>query len=195
MLKLIDGMLLYHGSYTAVPEIDMNRCNAGLDFGKGFYTTTSYEQAVAFIPKSVYRNIRAEKIPADFKVNDGQVSVYRLHLNENLQVKFFQEADLDWLHFVAANRNHKLFQDVFSQWKSFDIIGGKIADDDTAKTLSSYVTGVFGIPGTKRIDNFVIESLLPNRLKDQLCFKTPEAVGTLEFVRSDRYGNIKQSDF
>ncbi len=45
MIELTDGMLLYHGSYTEVRDIDLSRCNEGLDFGKGFYVTSSYEQA------------------------------------------------------------------------------------------------------------------------------------------------------
>ena len=36
-----------------------------------------------------------------------------------------------------------------------------------------------------------IEKLLPNRLKDQFCFRTQDAVEHLEFIRSDRYGDIK----
>ena len=43
MIELIDGMYLYHGSYTAVEYIDLPKCER-LDFGKGFYLTSSYEQ-------------------------------------------------------------------------------------------------------------------------------------------------------
>ena len=45
MIGLEDGMLLYHGSYVSIPDIDLNRCMGGLDFGRGFYLTSSYEQA------------------------------------------------------------------------------------------------------------------------------------------------------
>ena len=43
MIESIDGMYLYHGSYTAVEYIDLPKCER-LDFGKGFYLTSSYEQ-------------------------------------------------------------------------------------------------------------------------------------------------------
>ncbi|MFQ9153374.1 MAG: hypothetical protein ACLR6B_20015 [Blautia sp.] len=49
----------------------------------------------------------------------------------------------------------------------------------------------FGIPGTPEADKTTIEKLLPNRLKDQFCFRTQDAVDYLEFIRSDRYGDIK----
>lgn len=43
MIHLTDGMILYHGSYTEVSEIDLSKCRAGLDFGQGFYLTSSFE--------------------------------------------------------------------------------------------------------------------------------------------------------
>ena len=42
MIALHDEMLLYHGSYIGIPEIDLDRCFSGLDFGRGFYLTSSY---------------------------------------------------------------------------------------------------------------------------------------------------------
>ena len=39
MIELIDGMYLYHGSYTAVEYIDLPKMRERLDFGKGFYLT------------------------------------------------------------------------------------------------------------------------------------------------------------
>ena len=39
MIELIDGMYLYHGSYTAVEYIDLPKMRKRLDFGKGFYLT------------------------------------------------------------------------------------------------------------------------------------------------------------
>ena len=32
MIGLEDGMLLYHGSYVSIPNIDLSRCMGGLDF-------------------------------------------------------------------------------------------------------------------------------------------------------------------
>lgn len=78
------------------------------------------------------------------------------------------------------------------KYGTIDIIGGKIADDQTARTLQRYIGGVdFGIPGTPEADKITIEKLLPNRLNDQFCFRTQDAIDHLEFIRSDRYGDIK----
>lgn len=76
MQKLTEGMLLYHGSYTEISAIDLKYSKRTLDFGKGFYLTSSYEQALNYIPSAVKKNIRWRKLPADFKVEDGCISVF-----------------------------------------------------------------------------------------------------------------------
>lgn len=53
MIELPNEILLYHGSYMEVPDIDLSKCSDGLDFGKGFYLTTSFEQALDYIPATV----------------------------------------------------------------------------------------------------------------------------------------------
>lgn len=189
MISLPDGILLYHGSYTVIPEIQLSKCSPGLDFGKGFYLTTSFEQALGYIPSAVKKNIRRRRLPKDFDVNDGCVSVYKFHADPSLFIHCFQTADVDWLHFVASNRNDWLFQEYRAKLERFDIIGGKIADDSTAATLNSYISGDYGTAGTERVDRFTIESLLPDRLKDQFCFRTERSLYSLEYLRSERYGN------
>lgn len=195
MIELKDGMLLYHGSYTEVRDIDLSYCNEGLDFGKGFYVTNSYKQAISFVRNSVKRNIRTKKIPPDFRLEDGVVSTFRYSHAENVPLHIFQTAGIDWLHFVAANRNDRLFHDELKRLGQTDIVGGKIANDNTATVLNLYVSGAYGVPGTESADSFAINLLLPNRLENQFCFRTVDAIRTLEFVRGERYGDIvRRSD-
>ena len=59
MFTLTDGMLLYHGSFTQVPQIDLHKCRQGKDFGRGFYLTSSYQQAQQFVPTSVNKQTTA----------------------------------------------------------------------------------------------------------------------------------------
>ena len=37
-------MKVYHGSFVAIEEIDLNYCEVGKDFGKGFYVTKLYKK-------------------------------------------------------------------------------------------------------------------------------------------------------
>ncbi len=191
MIELLDGMLLYHGSYTAIKDIDLSKCRKGLDFGQGFYLTSSYQQAVNYIPLAVKKASRLHIVAADFKLNDGILSVYRFHYDPNLLHHCFKSADAEWLHFVAANRETSLFQKLLAKYSTVDIITGKIADDQTAKTLQQYIGEFYGTPGTKEADSAAISQLIPDRLQNQFCFKTQDAVNSLEFVRSERYGTIR----
>ena len=189
MISLEEGMLLYHGSYKEISTIDLSVCRAGLDFGRGFYVTSSYEQALNYIPASIKKNIRSKKIPPEYPVSEGRISVFRFHPDPSLLIHCFPTADIDWLHFIAASRDDSLFPDVKKFYLGYDVIGGKVADDNTSATLNAYISGDLGVPGTASFDDFVIGRLLPDRLTDQFCFRTERSIQTLEFIRSDRYGD------
>ena len=183
MISLTDGMILYHGSYTEVSQIQLEKCSKGKDFGQGFYLTSSHSQAEKFIRLSCKKQIRLKNISED--TESGYISVYKLHLSEKMSFKLFESADKEWLHFVAANRDIGLFSDILNQYKKTDIIGGKIANDRTARTLNAYIDGLFGEPGMKQADDFAIQTLMPNRLEDQYCFRTEAAIAALEFIGSE----------
>ena len=68
----------------------------------------------------------------------------------------------------------------------YDIIAGKIADDATNATLTAYLAGAFGTAGDQEADDFCIKQLLPNKLKDQYCFKTESAIECLKFVKGEK---------
>ncbi len=190
MIELLNGMLLYHGSYTAISDIDLSKCKKGLDFGQGFYLTSSYQQAVKYIPLAVRKASKLHIIDADYNPDDGILSVYRFHSDPNLLHHCFQTADAEWLHFVAANRETSLFPKLLAKYSTADVISGKIADDQTTKTLQQYIREFYGTPGSSEADRAAIKQLIPDRLQDQFCFKTQDAINCLEFVRSERYGEI-----
>ena len=77
MNKLKDGMLLFHGSYTIVKEIDLDKCGYAKDFGKGFYLTSSPAQARSFIKSSVRKAVSAGDAPIDQAY--GYVTSFRYH--------------------------------------------------------------------------------------------------------------------
>lgn len=44
-------MRIYHGSIVKVEKPEIRESNRTLDYGQGFYTTTSYEQAEAWVKR------------------------------------------------------------------------------------------------------------------------------------------------
>lgn len=102
-------------------------------------------------------------------------------------IKSFDKADIDWLHFIAANRDISLFPNLLSEYEKYNSFIGKIANDRTATTLQLYITGAYGKPGSEEADRIAINTLLPNRLENQICFKTKESIEALDFVGSEKY--------
>lgn len=86
---------------------------------------------------------------------------------------------------VAHAQNYGIISH-FEYNSQYDVIGGKIANDATNITLTNYMTGAYGVMGTNAADNFCISLLLPERLKDQYCFRTTKALEQLKFLKSTR---------
>lgn len=184
MLELKDGFIFYHRSYCGVKEPDLTQCAKRKDFGQGFYLTTSKEQAANFLKTAIVKAVAAGKIQEN--QNYGYISTFELQLSRKLEIHIFEKADVDWLHCIAAHRKKKLFVEVEHDMEKYDVIAGKIADDATNATLTAYLAGAFGTIGGKEADAFCIKQLLPNKLKDQYCFKTKAAIECLKFVEGEK---------
>lgn len=182
--ELTNDMTLYHGSYCEVQAPDLTKCAKNKDFGKGFYLTTSKKQAENFAristTRAIYNGI------ADKDQLYGFVSAFRTETVELLSVKMYLDADEDWLHCVVGHRKKGSFPDLVQSLKQFDVIAGKIANDNTNVTITTYIAGAFGTIGTREADNICMSLLLPERLKDQFCFRTDQAMKCLTFVESEQ---------
>ena len=183
MLQLFDGMLLYHGSYCEVKNPDLTRCANFKDFGKGFYLTSSEEQAKKFISTSL-KKAKAQGI-IDKTQTYGVMSVFRYHPAGEIAEYVYCDADADWLHCVVGHRKENTFPDVVEKMKKYDVIAGKIADDATNVTILTYLIGAYGTVGSEEADRFCIGRLIPERLKDQFCFRTVRGLQCLSFEGSE----------
>ena len=165
-------------------EPDLTKCAKKKDFGQGFYLTTSKEQVESFLRTSIVKAIATGTIEEGQKF--GYISIFEFKLSENLETYIFESADVNWLHCIAAHRKKKMFVEIEKEMEKYDIIAGKIADEATNATLTAYLAGAFGTAGDKETDDFCIRQLLPNKLKDQYCFKTEAAIKCLRFVKGEK---------
>lgn len=184
MQKLYNGMILYHGSYCEVSKPDLEKCAARKDFGKGFYLTSSKEQAESFLGTAIGKAI--SKGDAVTGQNYGYISVFKVNNYDKLMSHIFEEANEEWLHCIAAHRRRNSFASIEKAMTEYDVIIGKIADDQTNTTLAAYIGDAFGPVGSRGADEICIRLLLPEKLKDQYCFRTPKAIDCLEFVESEK---------
>lgn len=189
-MKLTDGMLLYHGSYAPVEKVDLNKCDAGKDFGRGFYLTADKKQAQNFIKTSLLK-AKVRKVISDNQ-NYGYVTCYRYRtISNDIPVFEFSDANTEWLWFIALNRRNKLAEALSSVINktifNSEIIIGKIANDTTNPVITAYLNGLYGEVSDERSAEIAISLLLPNRLKEQYCFLTERAINCLETVEVYRY--------
>ncbi len=155
-------MTVYHGSICEIKVPDVTLAKARLDFGRAFYLTSFKRQAERWARRKAART-RGTPI----------VTVYRL-ADElmDFRVKDFCEADGDWLDFVCACRAGR------AVWRSFDIIRGRVANDDVFKTIDAYLKG-------DMTRNEALNELRYAGPNDQIAITTPLAIkALLTFRRS-----------
>jgi len=140
-------MKLYHGSYLPVSNPDILFSRAEVDFGRGFYTTPIYEQALKWSIRFIRRGRSAIVSEYDFNIIAMQ----------ELSVLEFTKYSEDWLDLIANCRNGNDLLD-------YDLIIGGIANDDVFNTLQLYFKGY--IAKKDAIKRLQYES--PNV---QYCFK------------------------
>ena len=158
-------MICYHGSDTIidVPRIIDNR--RPLDFGGGFYLTTSKEQAKNWAIKVSYRNNNDRKY----------INCYEFDLEtavkEKLTVKRFDLADEKWLDFICRNRSGNYFHE-------YDIVIGPVADDKVYRVVVEYENG--------DIDKeSALKNLKTEKLCDQVLFHTDRSLLYLKYLNTE----------
>lgn len=89
-------MILYHGSNIEVKEPKLFPHARALDFGAGFYLSSSLEQASKWAKSKVKRLKTGKPLVTVFNVEEK----YMLELS----ILTFDRATVEWLKFVNANR-------------------------------------------------------------------------------------------
>ena len=116
-------MILYHASCEVVQCPDMAHSRPFLDFGKGFYLTTIYDQAKRYSERFKRRG------------KDAWINTYELIDNlDDWNILQFDNYDKAWLDFVSMCRSGNDNTD-------YDMVIGGIANDRVILTLDRYFAG------------------------------------------------------
>lgn len=156
-------MKLYHGSTVIVKSPDIQSGRKATDFGKGFYTTTNFEQAKKWAILKKNREQGEKAVVSVYEVPDDI-------LNREFSVLWFESATKDWLEFVVNNRKGK-------GKNRYDLIMGPVANDQLYATIRLYEQGVITADAA-------IEMLKTHKLFNQLSFHTEEVCSQLIFEES-----------
>ena len=162
-------MIVYHGSTEIVEQpriIQTERCR---DFGRGFYATDIKEQAIRWAKRKALVNKRYHA------ATEAVLNYYEFDETsyEKLNTIHFPDADYEWLDFVCACRSDNKYQ------HGYDIVTGKIADDNVGMTVSYVIDKVM-----RRED--AIERLRFETINNQICFCSEEALRYLKYVKSEK---------
>ena len=161
-------MIVFHGSYEEIPEPRIIVSEIGRDFGFAFYTTDIQAQAERWAVRKAKIEARKRRCPVK-----PVVSVYEWEeeAGRRLAVKQHNDPDLEWLDMVVRCRGDMAYR------HSYDIVIGKIANDDVGETVTFVMQGIM-----RRED--AVQRLQFERINNQIAFCTEAAIGTLRFLRS-----------
>lgn len=151
---------LYHGSLEVIKTPEIRIPNRTLDFGAGFYLTSSEAQAEQWIRR---------RIDIDHPL--GYINQYDFDdsvAEKDLNLLRFDSPTDPWLDFVMANRRIPDFT------HHYDIVIGPVANDRVYTAFALYEGGTIS-------KSILIQELKTYRLVDQYLFHTNAALKLLKF--------------
>jgi len=160
-------VLVYHGGYVPIEEINLEKCRPYTDFGKGFYVTKFKNHAENW----------AKKIGKHHN-SDGFVSVFNFiessFVDYICKKKTFNGYTEEWLDFIVENRNEESTVPLHN----FDIVEGPVANDKVQNKLQYYIRGDIS-------KKDFLEDLTYHEETHQVCFCTLASLQTLKYVDRD----------
>lgn len=156
-------MILYHGSLEIVESPEVREPNRTLDYGAGFYLTTSAEQAVDWVNRKLRNGAKR-----------GYVNVYEYNpaFESELSVLEFDKPTEEWLDFVMANRMDRSFTHYY------DIVRGPVANDRVYASFALYEAGLLS-------KHELISELKAYKLVNQVLLHTTASLKSIVFVKAD----------
>ncbi|MBR4156540.1 MAG: DUF3990 domain-containing protein [Bacteroidales bacterium] len=156
-------MKLYHGSIEEVRHPEIRIPNRTLDYGNGFYTTTSYNQAKEWVQRKIAEN----------NTSHGFVNIFEFDesILQQLNCLIFNSPTEEWLDFVMNNRTNKNF------CHHYDIVYGPVANDRVYAAFTLYESGLLDKAN-------LINELKTYKLVDQYLFHTEKSLQSLKFIES-----------
>lgn len=161
-------MIVYHGSNVTVQKPRIITSEIGRDFGFGFYTTEIKDQAIRWAHRKALIAAKTG-VPSIAVLNEFEFDYDQSCIA--LKVMKFETPSLAWLDMILHCRTDAQYR------HNYDIVIGKIADDNVGETVSFVMNGIM-----RKED--AIERLKFQKINNQVCFNTEESLQYLRFVGS-----------
>jgi len=155
-------MILYHGGTDIIDKPVIRKSLSSRDFGNGFYCTDIKSQAEKWaLRQSRIRNQSAVLNMYDFNKDNLQ----------SLNCKIFNDYAIEWLELIINCRKS------LDYTHDFDIVYGKIANDDVGETVQAVVNGLMPL-------DFALQKLVFMTANNQYCFCTEKSLAFLQYCES-----------
>lgn len=180
-----DHKLLFHGAKSEIiGSVDINKSRANNDFGKGFYTGESYNQAISFISgfnkSCVYL--------FDFDKTDLKCKKYEVYQDWMMTIAYYRGT-------LDEYKNHPIVQRLVAQSRDCDYIVAPIADNRMFQIINSFISGEI-------TDEQCKHCLAATNLGYQYIFITPKSTEHIKMIErcyipdneKEYYKNVRSSD-
>ena len=160
-------MILYHGSCVIVERPEIIKNEIGRDFGFAFYTTDIKEQAIRWAKRKAMimeRRTGNKVIPVVSCYEWEKQAAYK-----KLAIKDFNGASMEWLDLVTKCRSQLSYQ------HNYDIVIGKIANDNVGETISYVLQGIM-----RKEDS--VKRLQFEKINNQIAFCTSESLDYIKYT-------------
>jgi hypothetical protein len=134
-----------------------------LDYGTGFYATTSFQQAEDWVRRRM----------KETKEKGGYVNEYELNTEmlTDLKCLYFDTPTEEWLDFVMNNRTDRRFS------HDYDVVYGPVANDRVYAAFALYEGGLLSKQN-------LIAELKTYKLVDQYLFHTNKSLTSIKFLEA-----------
>lgn len=127
-------MRLYHGTNKEFDRIDLSKSKPNKDFGRGFYLSADYDQALDMARVKVEQLETGTPTVLTYEMEDEAWTV--------LRVLRFDSYSEEWAKFILLNRNNPTGLPAHN----YDVVVGPIADDRVGVQLWRYETRAIDLP-------------------------------------------------
>lgn len=127
-------MILYHGTNVEFEFIELSRSKPNKDFGRGFYMSDNYAQAMEMAKVKVQQLKTGCPIVMSYYFDENEL--------QKLKAKRFEDYSEEWATFVLMNRNNQNDNSLHD----YDIVIGPIANDKVGAQLWKYETRIIDLP-------------------------------------------------
>jgi hypothetical protein len=160
-------MILYHGGTDIIEKPELRSPSLGRDFGVGFYCTDILDQAEKWAKRQ-----------ALIRGKNAILNIYEFDLaaaQNVLNLKSFEEYSMEWLNLILKCRKD------IQYIHGFDIVYGKIANDDVGETVQAVLDGLMP-------PDYAMQKLAFMQANSQYSFCTKRALDYLQFIKFKEAG-------